>query len=254
MLSPTWRSGTTAATVLLAHVCSFTQEMLTVLTYIGDRRTLPDCVGLGNALQDRTRSIDQIARLIETNNISPEELLQFTYKADTNLYLMDTVSNLLTKDESALVQVHVTSQIPCDLSICDCNLELYDKYTQTLLENTDAVCFVIEPDATSMEQLKLWKESDYWPKDKKIFLLVNKYSETIAPLRTIARDVGIRFRDVCKLHYNPYIANRVNNKALLDIVPKVAGKDIKTIQLANDMKEIAGWITSVTERKLKWEG
>ena len=58
---------------------------------------------------------------------------------------------------------------------------------------------------------------------------------------------------ICKLHYNPLLVKSCNDNFLAEIVPYAYEKDIRVLQLRNDLKEMMSWVTNTSGSKLVWE-
>lgn len=253
IISPLNRSGCSVVTTMLAQCTALTQDLKTVVTYTSRVRSLPAYLNLGAYVQDRTRSISQVVKLLQARAITAEELDDFAIKVAPNFYLMDTVSDSITDDEALLVQKYVYTHIASDITLCDISEALDDKNAQELLEASDAVCVVLNPDNVSIDSFKVWKESDYWPKDKPYFIVINRYEESIIGVRPYAKLCGVTAKNVCKLHYSPFVVKACNENFLADIVPYAYEKDIRVLNIRNDLLELMSWCGNASGRKVRWE-
>ena len=126
VLSPLERCGCSVVTTMLAQSAALTQDLKTVVTYTSNARTLPIYLSLKDYLQDRTRSISQVVKLLQARAISAGELDEFAIKVAPNFYLMDTVSPTITMEEALMVQKYVFTNIEADLVLCDISEPLDD--------------------------------------------------------------------------------------------------------------------------------
>lgn len=253
VISPLHRSGATVVTTMLAQAMALTQDLKTMVTYTDKERVLPMYVGKEEYTKDKTRSVAQIVELKRVNAISPDELEDFAIKVAPNFYLMDTVSNTVLESDTKDVQKYVYTKTPADFSVCDISEALDDPHAQELIKASDAVCFVLNPDNISIGIYNVWKESSYFPHDKPILVVLNRYDDTIIGVRPFAKLCGIEAQSLCKIHYNPMIVKACNESFLSDVVPYAYEKDIRVLQLRTDIKEIMSWCTYITGRKLRWE-
>lgn len=253
VMSPLNRSGCTVVTTMLAQAAALTQDMHTMVTYTSKARTLPQYLNLGGYLSDRTRSISQVVKLLQARAISVEELNDFAIKVAANFYLMDTVSETITDEEALMVQKYVFTNTPADLVICDVTEAIDDVNAQELIDVADALCVVLNPDYVSVEMFQLWKESEYWPKNKPYMVVINRYDDAVIGVRQFAKHCGIETKFICKLHYNPLLVKSCNDNFLAEIVPYAYEKDIRVLQLRNDLKEMMSWVTNTSGSKLVWE-
>ena len=253
VLSPLNRSGCSVITTMLAQAAALTQDMHTMVTYTSKSRTLPLYLNLGAYLGDSTRSISQVVKLLQARAISADELGEFAIRVTANFYLMDTVSETITDEEALMVQKYVYTNVPHDLVICDVSEAIDDVSAQELIEVSDAICIVLNPDTVSVDMFRLWRESEYWPKNKPYMVVINRYDDQVIGVRPYAKLCGIETKFLCKLHYNPMVVKACNENFLVDIVPYAYEKDMRVLTLRNDLKEMMSWITSMSGRKLVWE-
>lgn len=253
VLSPLNRSGCSVITTMLAQAAALTQDMPTMVTYTSKSRTLPLYLNLGSYLEDRTRSISQVVKLLQARAISSDELGEFAIRVAANFYLMDTVSETITDEEALMVQKYVYTNVPHDLVLCDISEAIDDTNAQELIEVSDAICIVLNPDDVSVEMFRMWRESEYWPKNKPHLIVINRYDDAIIGIRPYAKQCGVETKHICKLHYNPMVVKSCNENFLAEIVPYAYEKDMRVIDLRNDLKEMMSWITSMSGRKLVWE-
>ena len=146
ILSPLNRSGCSVVTTMLAQGAALTQDWKTVVTYTSKARTLPIYLNLIEYTEDRTRSISQVVKLLQAKAISSDELDEFAIKVAPNFYLMDTVSETITNEEALMVQKYVYTNITADLVLCDISESIEDQSAQELMEVSDAVCFIVNPE------------------------------------------------------------------------------------------------------------
>lgn len=253
IISPLNRSGCSVVATMIAQGAALTQEWKTVVTYTSRERILPTYLNLLEYTEDRTRSISQVVKLLQARAISSDELDEFAIKVAPNFYIMDTVSETITDEEALMVQKYVYTNITADIVLCDISESIEDPSAQELMEVSDAVCFVVNPDNVSISALRVWMGSEYWPKDKPTFIVVNRFDEAIIGLRPYAKRCEISAKNACTLHYNPFITKACNEYFLSEIVPYAYDKDPRTLNLRNDIRQLMSWLSNATGRKLKWE-
>lgn len=253
IISPLNRSGCSVVTTMLAQCAALTQDLKTVVTYTSRERVLPTYLNLGQYVQDKTRSISQVVKLLQAKAISADELDEFAIKVAPNFYLMDTVSNTITDEEALLVQKYVYTNISADLTLCDISESLDDPNAQELLDASDAICVVLNPDTVSIEAFTVWRESEFWPKDKPFFIVIDRYDEAIIGVRPYAKKCGVEAKNTCKLHYSPFIVKACNENFLAEIVPYAYEKDIRVLNIRTDLYELMTWCMAACGRKVRWE-
>ena len=252
IISPYHHAGVTTVALMLGQCIASTQAASVCLTYTGENQSIKRYIGI-NDVQDATRSISQVVKLLNANAIQPGDLGDYTIKLGTNLELMDTYSNSITPEESADVLSYVLEHIQRDVVICDISSELDSPETQAIFDKCDQVIMVIEPSTRNIEAGRMWLESSYWPKKLHTMLLVNKYSPEIMPLSEAAKTVGIKMRDTCKLHYHPLIMKESNKQVLDTVMPFIIARDYRVIELNSDLKECVQFLFSNMSLKTRWE-
>lgn len=254
VISPMNRSGASVVTTVLAQAAALTQDLKTVITYTSPARTLPVYLDAQHQVEDRTRSISQVVKLLQAGAITADELDEYAIKLDTNCYMMDTVSESITQEEALEVQKYVFTNVKADIVLCDVSEALDDPNAQELIGTANAVCFVLNPDEPSIEAFKVWRDSEYWPKDKDYFIIINRYDDEIMGVRQYAKKCGVQAKNTCKLHYNPFIVKSCNESFLKDIVPYAyINKDWRLLEIRNDIKELMSWCAFIGGFKLKWK-
>lgn len=253
VITPINRCGASVVTTVLAQSAAITQEMKTVITYTSPRRTLPTYLDVKRQVEDKTRSISQVVKLLQADAISTDELDEYAVKLDDNCYMMDTVAESITREEALMVQKYVFTHVKADMVLCDISEAIDDPTAQELIAVADAVCFVLNPDTTSIDAFRIWKESAFWPKDKDYFCVISRYDDDIIGVRQFAKACGVPTKHMCKVHYNPFIVKACNESFLKDIVPYAyEHKDKRVLQLRSDIKELMSWCMTEGGYRLKW--
>lgn len=251
VISPTHRSGTSTVAAMLGQSLAHTQGLKVMLTYTGQKRDMCNYMGI-QSIMDKTRTLSQVVKLLESRSISPEDMYDYSIKAGPNMNIFDTADNTISEEEAASLTPFVFKNIKSDISICDVNTEIFDSTTQTLFDTSDIVCIVINPDNTNYNILQNWKDSDLWPKKAEVMIVVNRYDEQIDALRNISKRLCIAHSNVCKLHYNPLLTKYSNTGKLMTVFPFIINKDAQVIEMNTDFKECTQYIISLYGNKFKW--
>lgn len=252
VVSPFHRTGISTVTALLGYCLVWTQQASTVISYSG-YSDMARYLGTSE-LEDKTRSISQLSKLLTAGAIAPENITEYCVPLIKDLYMLDTTSPIVTADEKSKILSFVFDRVPTDFVICEVNSELYEDTTKSLLDDSDIIIMVFHPYRTQFDEVKRYMNSEYWPKDKPILFLCNQYDDVVKPLRDISRDMGIKHFNLCKLHYNPWIMKMAEAGKLDEIVPYMIQKDPRVIELNNDMREWMSFIQSYSGRRVRWEG
>ena len=68
------KSGASMATSLIASTASFIQELKTVITFTSNSADIITYLGLEDYINDNTRSISQVYKLMRARSMKPEDL------------------------------------------------------------------------------------------------------------------------------------------------------------------------------------
>lgn len=254
-ISPVQHSGTTVIATLLGHALAYTQNQNVMLMYTGSTRRLCAYQGV-SAMGDKTRSITQIVKLLESKAIDPADIASYAVSMDSNkkIKVMDTVSEAVSEEDIVKLSSYIYANVPEDIVICDVTSQIYDDTTQEIFNNSDIVIFVIEPSVSHFNAIKTWIKSDYSPPPHvRLMYVINRYDEQILALRNISSLIGVKHNAMCKLHYNPNIVKHCFDGNLQSIIPYVMEKDVRVVELNNDLKEMCQFVMSVMGARFKWE-
>jgi hypothetical protein len=252
VISPVKRTGITTCSLMIGHMIAATQSVSVCMTHTGSNYDIRAFNGIEEN-EDMTRSISQVARLLEAKAIGPENLPEYCTKLATNIELMDTDSESITDEEGTNIMSFVYNNIPREFVFCDINTELFEDTTQAILKASDAVILVATPSDKVMKAAQDYLLSEFWPKDKKTMFLVNLYDPQIASLSELSKMVGMKVRDTCKIRYNPLIMQNCNKGTLDTMTPYIIQKDPRVIELNIDLKECIQFLYAGTSRKVKWD-
>lgn len=252
VVSPFHRTGITTITALIGYSLTWTQQVSTVISYAG-QSDLPRYLGT-TELDDKTRSISQLSKLLSAGAISPDNITEYCVPLLKDLYLLDTTSSIVSADEKSKLLAFVFDRVPTDFVVCEINSELYEPRTKELLNTADVIVMVFEPYRNQFDAVKRYLQSEDWPKGKHVMFLCNRYDDITIPLRDITRDLGEKHVNMCKLHYNPWIMKMADAGKLDEIVPYVIQKDPRVIELNNDMHEWMSYFQSTRGIHTRWEG
>lgn len=252
VISTVDRCGSTVATLLMGYAIASTQGRTVRLCYTGMNNAIKRYVGK-EVERDATCTISQVSKLLEANAIEPDSLSDYCIKLGTNIDLMDSYDPSLKEDEVASLLTFTFSRNTADYILCDIYGDLEDSITQNVLKVCDAVIIVTEPSYASLAKVRVLQESEVWPKDTACMLLVAKYAPGIAPLKELAKQAQYKLRGCCKIHYNPLITKLCNTGQLDTILYYILNKDVRVLELNNDIRECLSYLMSIDNSKLKWK-
>jgi hypothetical protein len=245
------KSGASMATSLIASTASFIQELKTVITFTSNSADIITYLGLEDYINDNTRSISQVYKLMRARSMKPEDLDSYLLSVGENCFVLNTISDNLKVSEAAAVQKYCFERVPCDISICDISESIDDPRAQSLLGIADAVCYIINADEASIEAFNVLRQSEYFPKDKPFVVIVNRYIEEIMSTRDLAKKMGLKVSQVLPIHFNGWLTRASNNNFLSQIVPYAMDDDQRVMQCKADMQRVMNWLSNFLDRKAK---
>ena len=252
VVTPKAETGMSTITALIGMTLTWTQQFTCLLSYLG-QSDMPRYLGTGS-LDDKTRSISQLNKLLQAGAIGADQITEYSVPIFRDLWLLDTTSNLVTDEEKANIISFVFDQIPVDVCLCEvCESDLSSETTKQLIKTADLVIVLFKPSRNQLDAVKLFMAEQPWVEFKDVLYICNEYSDIVMPLRDMAKHIGVAYTNMCKLHYNPWIAKMCEAGNLDDIVKFTIQKDPRVIDLNNDLREITSYFTSSLRAKLKWE-
>lgn len=247
------RIGTTTVSVLVAQALAFTQHKTVRLCYTYRDDMLKEFLGISAEDHDPTRTISQVSKLLQAHAIEPEGLSDYCHHIATNFELLDSFDPTLTDEELDELTTFTFARSTTDYTICDCAFDLNDPLTRSIVKASDTVVLIGGPGLRLMRETRRAVESGFIPPNKVRLVIVNNYDEQIADLKYIAGQSGVRLRDCCKVHYNPWVTKCCNRGELDSIMSYVINRDPRVLPLLNDFKEITQFFCAIAGDKHKWE-
>lgn len=249
VMSPLHQSGASTVSALMAQSLTYDNKT-TTLVYTSPDSLVPGYLGVKN-IDDPTRSIMQVVRLIDSNAIRDTDILDYAVQFSKNAYLLSFGdSTLPTRDALQIVQ-HVYRRVPTDVCIVDNSDDISTPITQKLLDNTDCIFVVISLTKKYFLYLKNWLENTTLGKRDDVYIVVNHYDPVVASVRDIAKMLGLPANRVCTLHENPWIRKTTLNGQLSTVVPCVKGIDPRVANLSADLRGFSQIINSTALLKAR---
>ncbi|MDQ0885046.1 cellulose biosynthesis protein BcsQ [Paenibacillus sp. V4I9] len=256
IISPDRKQGGTTISVMLALALAQTQNLTTCLTYTGnDNKAVASFLGL-KTLEDKTRSLTQVIKLLEANAISGDEISDYCLKLPgvPNLQIIDTASDTISNEDNTKLLKFVIENLNHEMVITDVATEIYDEITRSVIDNSDLVVMVLTQSRDVADKLKYWESvgvMDYLNKKGLVFIF-NQFDPYVEAFRDTTKRINLRHRRCAKISYNAFIKRTSNMGKLQTILPYIIDKDPRVIELNNDLKECLMIILANLGRKTIW--
>lgn len=249
VMSPLHQSGASCLAALLAQSVTYDNKTST-LVYTSPSSPVPDYLGI-KTIDDPTRSVLQIARLINNNAIKDSAILDYTVQFAKNVHLLNLGDPLMPANTATQIVEHVYRRIPTDICVVDNSDDIDSQLTERLIENADCVFIVINPCQKDFAHLKYWLTETKLRDMEDTYVVLNNYDPVIGAVRTLSKQLGLAANRVCTLHYNPWIRRCCLVHALHEVVPKVKGLDPRVVNLRTDLLDYSQVINSTVFKNAK---
>lgn len=249
VMSPLHQTGASCIAALIAQGLTYDNKT-TTLMYTSPDSNLPNYLGVKN-IDDPTRSIMQVARLIDNDAIKDSDILDYTVQYAKNAHMLSLGDETLQMRDAVQIVQHVYRRIPTDVCIVDNSEDIDSPITGRLLDHADCVFIVVSPSQKDYAHLKYWLTSTKMSDIDDIYVVVNYYDPVINSVRGISKQIGMAANTVCTLHYNPWIRKCCLEKTLHTIVPHIKGNDDRVINLKSDLADFSQVISTTTFKNAK---
>ena len=249
VMSPLHNMGASVVSEMIAQGLTFDNKTSTIV-FTEPKSLLPSYVNIGN-VNDPTRSIMQIVKLIDNGAIDDKDILDYAYSYTKNSWILNVADPSLNGRDREQVVNYVYSRVPTDVVICDNSEDIDSPLTQNLLDSSDLIFIVIDMSVKCRKYLASWLESPQLKDNPNVYIIINKYDEVVYAVRNLARLLGTPANRVCKLHYNPWITKCTCNSQLHTVLPLAHELDPRVANLNNDILEINQCVNGSMVMKMK---
>lgn len=250
--SPVRRQGCTTLSILLGSAIAQISNTKVCLTYTG---TATDSynIALGlDQVEDRTKSLTQVIRMLEANSITGKEINDYLTPLNDNLDIMQTSNDYITTEESDKLLTFVLNNLTHDLIITEINSEPYEDSTKAILSNADIIVVLLSQGKDIINKYNTWKNSELFPDPTKIVYAMNLYDPNVSALRDVTKIMGIKPNKIVKITNNPFIKKMSNNGSLHKLMPYIYNKDIRVVNLHSDIRDLCYLVMSNLGIKIDW--
>lgn len=241
VMSPLHQNGATVVSTMIAQTAAYVGKTSSLI-YTQHDSLLPTYLGV-DVEEDPTMTIMQVVKLIDSNAIEDKDIIDYMIPFSKNTYMMNITDPTLSEAESVSVVNHVYKHVPTDVVVCDNSDDLGSPQTEALMDTSDLIVLVIQPNLKNLKHIKSWLTSDIL-KDKQPYVVLNYYDDVVTSVRNYSRLLGIPAGRLFKVHYSPFIAKCCNNGHLHEIVPCIKNMDARVLNMSADIKEFEMGIIS----------
>jgi len=238
MFSPLHNIGLTTVTAMIAHTFAY-KGFTSMIGYTDVYNAIPRYFGVTD-LDDPTRSITQVIRMVDSNSINSKDILKYAYQYDIKhkAYFMNFGDSRLNDTAQHRILDYVFTNVPTDLTILDMSEAPDNGFAQEMIQKATSIFIVTDLSDKGLMIAKNWMESDLFPSLDDVYIILNHYEDVVIPWKRMADKLNVLPSHVCKLHHNPFITQASLNNALHTLVPLIEAHEPKVANLNNDLKEI----------------
>lgn len=249
VLSPLHNIGTTVVSSIIAQAMTFDNKTSTLI-FTQPNSPLPNYLNISD-INDPTRSVMQIVRLIDNGAIEDKDILDYSFSYSKNAWIVNVADPTLEGKDREQVVTHIFSRVTTDIVVCDCSEDITSSTAESLLEIADMIFIVTDMSVKSTSHLMEWMKSDYLIDNNHVYVVLNKYDEVVWSIRNYAKHIKSSANRVCKLHYNPWIEKCTWNSQLQTLLPLARDLDPRVAALNSDINEIIQCVNGDTMTKWK---
>jgi hypothetical protein len=265
-LSPDRRQGLTTVSSLIALALANTQNLNTALTFTGNNNnSINTFLGL-TPVEDKTRNLTQLVKLLESNAISGSEIADYCTKIHNvpNFLILDSASNAISDEDNGRLIKFAIEHLDTDVVVTDVATEIFDDVTKQVIEQSDLIVMVLTQSRDIWKKLKVWEDVQWDANSKEdqtimeklsskgLIFIFNQYDAYVEAFRETTKKFGIRHRRCCKITYNPWVKKTSNMGKLHTILPYILDKDPRVVELHNDIRECLTVILANLGRRSLW--
>jgi len=256
VISPDRRQGSTTVSVMLALGIAQTQNMTTCLAYTGnDGRSMTSYLGV-KPQEDKTRNLTQVIKLLESNAIAGDEIVDYCLKVPgvPNLQLIETAAETTSLEDNTKLLKFAIQNLSHEVVVTDVATEIFDEASLAVIEQSDLVVMVLTQSKDVWDKLRDWDRAGVLSilNGKGLVYIINQFDPYVEAFRDTTKRLGLRHRRCAKLSYNPFIRKSSNTGKLQTMLPFILDRDPRVIELNNDLKECLMVVLSNLGRRTVW--
>lgn len=242
------QAGITTAATFVATAIAATQRKRVCLTHTDfSNMTIDNMFGLAPTTE-LIKSLTQITKLIENNNIEGAEISYYMQEILTNLFYYTSPSINLTDEEFVDTYKYFMNSLKSfSHTIIDMDSNAKSKIYDTVMAQADIVIIVINHNKHVLDKaIKMKTDIENrgqgkrvsTEKEKTIYFMLNHYDANILQYQKIAKALNIPSNKLLLLHESLWITKCSNKGILLDVIMKALSNDVRVHYFINDMKNI----------------
>lgn len=250
VISPHCGGNGNTVTALFAALGLGSMKKKVLLTHTDSvSNSLYSYLGL-HQFEDKTSTPTQMVKLLREGAIQSEDIPDYCKNVSDNVYVFtNNKSNFSAEDMHSLSQYLVRFS-DFEYLIYDFN-NTESETAKYILSKSDLVILNFTQSYSELDDFK--KNSSKYIKmfkGKKLILVCNKYSQIAGKDKDVPKRLGVKAP--CNvIHYNPWVIYGCNNGQLLTIYKNIRAKNVKVVELNNDINRLASTISKIRINALK---
>lgn len=234
------QTGNTVSALFLAMSMALTQRKNICLTHTDFNSTvIEEILGL-DVTEDVTRSLSQVFKLLNSGTLLEKELADYAINVLPGLDIYTTHNVVLEHSELANFIEFLFSKMKIYHHIViDVDTGLKHKMSEICLSIADTIVITVSQNNHVLRAAKeLLQDKDFkkLTKNKRVLFLVNRFNTNISKLSDVARQLGVKTKEIIIIHDNVFISKCYNKGVIEEVIKRALQKDIRVLELYNDIR------------------
>lgn len=234
------QSGNTVSALFLSMSMALTQRKNICLTHTDFNSTvIEEILGL-DITDDVTRSLSQVFKLLSSGTLLEKELADYAINVLPGLDIYTTNNIMLEHAELAgFIEFLFNRMKIYHHIVIDVDTGLKHKMSELCLSIADTIVITVSQNNHVLRAAKeLLHNKDFikLTKNKRILFLVNRFNTEIGKLSDVAKQLGVKTKEIIIIHNNVFISKCYNKGVIEDVIKRALQKDIRVLELHNDIK------------------
>ena len=234
------QTGNTVTALFLAMSMALTQRKNICLTHTDFNSTVIEGILGLDLTDDVTRSLSQIFKLLSSGTLLEKELADYAVNVLPGLDIYTTHNVALEHAERAsFIEFLFNKMKIYHHIVIDVDTGLKHKMSELCLSIADTIVITVSQNNHVLKAAKgLLQNNDFkkLTKNKRILFVLNRFNTGIGTLSDVAKQLGVKTKEIMIIHDSVFIAKCYNKGIIEDVIKRALQKDIRVIELHNDIK------------------
>lgn len=188
--------GKSVLSILFSTLFSITQGKTAVLFSTEDMQGLYNMVNV-SAVASQIKSMSVYKALLETNALMGNEIIDYSDRiGSTDVFAFNIFSAAMERSDLESIFIDTLNKCDVELSLVEIKGDVNSPFNKRILYMCDAIMYVFNPNRSSIEAMKEYKEKI----DKRLLLktgfVCQQYDANVLSEKRLAKDADINLRNL----------------------------------------------------------